>query len=103
MGRGRISVGGFGDDRHQRYSTPGLRSLIGMVGRRAIRRVNGTATEVFVKPLVVMVARALGPGPTRLRLVKLAHHLGQNGVVVEPEGRFGEGAKPAAQPTKRAA
>src|SRR5690242_6221556 len=25
LGRGRISVGGFGDDRHQRYSTPGLR------------------------------------------------------------------------------
>lgn len=96
-------MGGFGDEGHQRYSTRGLRSLIGMVGRRAIRKVNGAATVVFVKPLVVMAARVLGPGPTRLRLVKLAHHLGQNGVVVETEGRFGERPKPAAEPTGRAA
>jgi hypothetical protein len=103
LGRERMSVGAFDGVGHRRYSTAGLRSLISMVGRRAFRKVNGTATGVFVKPLVVMAARVLGPGPTRLRLVKLAHHLGQNAVVVQPEGRFDERPQPAAQPTRRAA
>ena len=35
------------------------------------RRTN----DVFVKPLVVLAARFLGPGPLRLKLVKLAHEL----------------------------
>jgi hypothetical protein len=75
-----------------------------MVGRRALRRVNGAASVVLVKPLVVLAARVLGPGPTRLRLVKLAHHLGgpAGGVVVEPEG-FRDRPQPAVQPTRRAA
>jgi hypothetical protein len=66
--------------------------------------MNGSASLVLVKPLVVMAARVLGPGPTRLRLIKLAHNLGQNGVEVEPEqGAFSEPQAPAAQPTRRAA
>ncbi len=82
----------------------GRRSLIATGARRAIHRMNGSASLVLVKPLVVMAARVLGPGPTRLRLIKLAHNLGQNGVAVEPElGAFSEPQAPAAQPTRRAA
>jgi len=46
-----------------------------MLSRRAISRVNGSASHPLVKPFVVFAARALGPGPTRLRLVRLAHNL----------------------------
>jgi hypothetical protein len=74
-----------------------------MVGRHAISRVNGAATGVFVRPFVVMAARALGPGPTRLRLIKLAHHLGPNTVVVDAEKRAGEPTPPSVQPSQRAA
>jgi hypothetical protein len=74
-----------------------------MVGRRAFRKVNGTATLILVKPLVVMAARALGPGPTRLRLIKLAHNLEPRGAAVEPERRLVERPKPVVQPSKRAA
>jgi hypothetical protein len=74
-----------------------------MVGRRALRKVNGTASLFLVKPLVVMAARALGPGPARLRLVKLAHNLEPRGAAPEVEGRFVERPKPAVQPSKRAA
>lgn len=96
-------VEGAGAEVGEGYSTKGLRSLIGMVGGRAIRRVNGTAGLVLFKPLVVMAARVLGPGPTRLRLVKLAHNLGgRGGLVVEPEA-FRELPQPAVQPTRRAA
>ena len=69
------------DEPVQGYSARGLRFLIAMVGRRAMRRVNGTATVVLVRPLVVMAAKVLGPGPTRLRLVKLAHNLDHQPVV----------------------
>jgi len=41
------------------------------MGARVQRRTN----DVFVKPLVVLAARFLGPGPLRLKLVKLAHEL----------------------------
>ena len=67
-------------------------------------RVNGAATMVLVKPLVVMAARVLGPGPTRLRLVKLAHQLEPRGLVEEPEEGFVERpSQPAGRPSKRAA
>jgi hypothetical protein len=105
LGQRRVDVvaegaGGRGwGEGSQWYSTSGLRFLIGMVGRRAIGRVNGTATVVLVKPLVVLAARVLGPGPTRLRLVKLAHNLGRAGAVMEPDGRVRELPKPAVQPT----
>lgn len=46
-----------------------------MVARDALHRMNGSAGLFLVKPLVVIAARALGPGPTRLKLVKLAHNL----------------------------
>lgn len=97
------AVEGVGGPVAEGYSTKRLRSLIGMVGRRALSRVNGTATVILVKPLVVMAARVLGPGPTRLRLVKLAHNLGRRGgVVVEPDS-YRELPQPAVQPTQRAA
>ena len=99
----KVDVDGLDGAAHRRYSTRPLRSLIGMVGRRAIRRVNGAASLVLVKPLVVMVARVLGPGPTRLRLVKLAHHLSSDGVLVEPQEGFRDAPQPAVHPTRRAA
>jgi hypothetical protein len=71
--------------------------------RKTLYRTNGS---VIVKPLVVLAARVLGPGPLRLKLVKLAHELSDGGVVIEatpgdvtphPLDRA------AAQPTHRAA
>jgi hypothetical protein len=49
-----------------------------MVSRRELHR---TGRRVFVKPLVVLAAKCLGPGRLRLEMVKLAHDLedpGQN-------------------------
>lgn len=85
------------------YSVERRRSLIAMVAGRALRRMNGTANMVVFKPLVVMAARVLGPGPTRLRLVKLAHQLDHGGVVVAPAEGFGDRSEPAVQPSRRAA
>jgi hypothetical protein len=81
------------------------RSLIAMVARRAIHLVNGSASMVLVKPFIFLAARVLGPGPTRLRLVKLAHNLGHNGLAAEPAaGGQGEPPGPSVQqPTNRAA
>jgi len=43
------------------------------VERFTIEVVN--ANPVVARPLVVLVARFLGPGPLRLKMVKLAHEL----------------------------
>lgn len=67
-----------------RYSATRRRSLFAMVARRALLRVNGSAGSVLFKPLVVLAARVLGPGPTRLRLVKLAHNLNHHDVPSYP-------------------
>ena len=80
----------------RRYSSNSPRSLIAMVVRRARHRVNGSASHVLVKPFVVMVARVLGPGPTRLKLVRLAHNLSPNHIPVDEHPTPG-------QPTQRAA
>lgn len=73
-----------------------------MAARHLINRGKGTASVILFKPFVVMAARVLGPGPTRLRLIKLAHSLdGREIAVVEPTERFVEG--PSVQPTSRAA
>ena len=67
----------------------------------------GIASVIFLKPFIVLAARTLGPGPTRLRLIKLAHTLNRgNLTVVEqppvlPAERFGEA--PVVQPSRRAA
>jgi hypothetical protein len=45
-----------------------------MVSRGALHR---TGRRVIVKPIVVLAARCLGPGPLRLQMVKLAHDLGE--------------------------
>jgi len=34
-----------------------------------------SATPVVVKPLVLLAAKVMGPGPLRLKMVKLAHEL----------------------------
>lgn len=44
-----------------------------MVSRRELHR---TGRKVFVRPLVVLAAKCLGPGRLRLEMVKLAHDLG---------------------------
>jgi len=44
-----------------------------MVSKRELHR---TGRKVFVKPLFVLAAKCLGPGPMRLKMVKLAHDLG---------------------------
>jgi hypothetical protein len=75
-----------------------------MVARRALRVVNSPASAILVKPLVVMAARVLGPGPTRLRLVKLAHYLGQGGALTESAViAYDEDARAAVQTDRRAA
>ena len=86
-----------------RYSEAPRRSLIAMVARRAHGLVNGSASHALVRPFVVFAARALGPGPTRLRLVKLAHELDHNAVFLVPdEGVYGED-RTSVQPSSRAA
>ena len=91
-------------DSHQGYSSESRRSLIGMVARRAFGLVNGSTSHILVRPFVVLAARVLGPGPTRLRLVKLAHTLDRDAMFVVPEegGAHGED-RPSAEPTSRAA
>jgi hypothetical protein len=44
--------------------------------RRSLHRTNGS---YIVKPFVVLAARTLGPGPLRLKMVKLAHDLADGG------------------------
>src|SRR5438105_15724677 len=89
--------------RAYQYSLGRTRSLIAMTARRAIKKVNGSASLFLVKPFVVLAARVLGPGPTRLRLVKLAHSLGQNGVFMELDpAAYVEGKRTDVQPTPSA-
>jgi hypothetical protein len=58
----------------------------------------------IARPFVVLAAKFLGPGPTRLRLIKLAHEIGGGGPVgVARDGYAQEGARQAVQPSKRAA
>ncbi len=88
----------------QRYSEAPPRSLIAMVARRAHGLVSGPASHALVRPFVVLVARALGPGPTRLRLVKLAHTLDRSALSLVPdEGVHGDEDRTSVQPTSRAA
>jgi len=47
--------------------------------RRLISEVV-SARLVVVKPLVLLAAKAIGPGPLRLKMVKLAHELGDREV-----------------------
>lgn len=90
--------------RHLAYSPTGRRSLITMLSHRALNLVNGPASHVLMRPFVVLAARALGPGPTRLRLVKLAHDLDHRPMtIIDNSGVYGDDEEPAVQPTTRAA
>lgn len=87
------------------YSPLARRSHFAMTARRAMRKANCSASVILVKPFVVMAARALGPGPLRLRMVKLAHNLGSSEL---PLGTRRPAihtlhARAAVQPTRRAA
>jgi hypothetical protein len=87
------------------YSKTTRRFLITMLSRRAMGLVNGSASHVLVKPFVVFAARALGPGPTRLKLVRLAHNLDDHPRLLDvpDESAYGKGDGPAVQPSTRAA
>ena len=74
-----------------------------MVARRAFQIVNGSASHVLVRPMIVMVARVLGPGPTRLRLVKLAHNLDAPPEVEQPSGDLDAAQGSADRQNRRAA
>lgn len=56
------------------YSAAGARFLNGM-GVRVPKLGSDVSAAPVVKPLVVLAARFLGPGPLRLKMVKLAHEL----------------------------
>ena len=85
------------------YSASRLRFLFAMVALRALHIVNSSASQLIVRTMIVMAARALGPGPTRLRLVKMAHNLRGSATVVElPRPEHDVDLGPA-QPTQRAA
>ena len=58
--------------------------------------MSASAGHLLVKPFVVMAARALGPGPTRVKLVRLAHQLSSSYVLVDEQTG-------SVQPTQRAA
>lgn len=69
-----------------------------------MQRANGKASVILLRPVVVMAARVMGPGPARLRMVKLAHNLARTGptrlTVVPSEGGL---ERASVQPTTRAA
>ncbi len=73
-----------------------------MLARDGLHRMNGSADLFLVRPLVRMAARVLGPGPTRLKLVKLAHNLSTPSLAVLPEGFLDYGAD-VVEPASRAA
>ena len=87
----------------QRYLATRLRFPYAVVARRAFRIVNDPASHIIVRRVAAMAARVLGPGPTRLKLVKLAHNLGTSGAVVELPLGDHDGATAASQPGRRAA
>ena len=68
-----------------------------------MQRANKTAALFLVKPCIVLVARFMGPGPLRLRMVKLAHNLdGHNLVLIHPP-TVGYLERTPVQPASRAA
>jgi hypothetical protein len=98
-----MSLEAITQDSIRRYSPEPLRSLIAMFSRRARGFVSGPASHVLVKPFVVFAARALGPGPTRLRLVKLAHNLDHQPLIAVPHELYQEDDRSSVQPSRRAA
>jgi len=98
-----MSVESLSEDSVLGYSPEPRRSLIAMFSRRARGFVTGPASHVLVRPFVVFAARALGPGPTRLRLVKLAHNLDHQPLIAVPHELYEGDDRPAVQPSRRAA
>jgi len=49
--------------------------------------MNRSASLFLVKPFAVIAARVLGPGPTRLKLVRLAHNLNSKDASGRPSER----------------
>ncbi len=57
----------------------------------------------MARPFIVLAAKFLGPGPTRLRLVKLAHGMGGGMVAPAKNGHAGDVQGHAHLPSERAA
>src|ERR1700687_6507174 len=69
-----------------------------MVSLMALHR---TSRRLLVKPVVVLAAKCLGPGPLRLQMVRLAHELGGGDRYFEAfYGRGGSGGRPGAGTTR---
>lgn len=64
--------------------------------------MKGANSMAIARPLVVFAARFLGPGPTRLRLVRLAHGMNGGVLAAASDGRLQE-AGGASRTAKRAA
>lgn len=77
------------------------RSLIAVAAWWGRQLGNGSASAVIVRPFAVMAARVLGPGPLRLKMVRLAHNMGP--VALASESDFGGEDGESVQPTQRAA
>jgi hypothetical protein len=59
---------------------------------------------MFAKPFIVLIAKFLGPGPTRLKLVKMAHDLPVRSIVLAaPNGGYEEHDGDSVHPSERAA
>ena len=98
-----MSLEALGEDSVRRYSIEPPRSLIAMFSRRTRGFVIGPASHVLVRPFVVFAARALGPGPTRLKLVKLAHNLDHQPLVALPHELHKQDDRAAVNRSQRAA
>ena len=82
-----------------KYSVRRLRFLKAVISRGALRRTTGL---VLAKPCIVLAAKFLGPGPARLRLVKLAHEMDGGAILaVRPARRLK--AEEHVRPVQRAA
>ncbi len=57
----------------------------------------------IARAFIVLAAKFLGPGPARLRLVKLAHEMGGGMVAPANNGHAGDGQGHGHLPTERAA
>ena len=84
----------------------GRPGAVTLVARRAASRPGVSACRIVIKAAVLLATRTLGPGPRRLRMVKLVHRLGgaPEPVAVEAHARSRQDLHaPPVQPARRAA
>lgn len=89
----------IGFDTSRAEKRPATRNQYSFARGRSLIRMS--ARRFLLRPVVVLAARVMGPGPARLRMVKLAHSLGRTPLTVVP---VEERIEPASvQPSTRAA